>query len=354
MSRARDLGSSINSNYAGKNLVVNGGFDFWQRTATPETSAHSTAGGYIADRWCPHQFQEGRISRTTIPVGSGPSSQYAIRVSSSTVASVSYGTRMVTSQKIESLNVIPLRGKRVTLSFWIRFSNSNFASSANSTDSTYSAFGYMIGYHTTTTDAPTFSTALDSQTSFDLANNNSSGSLPTSWTKMEISSTVPNNANNILVRFGFGALGSSATMDQYWYEVSDVQLEQGSTATPFSRAGGDIQGELAKCQRYFQSSFPTGTAPANNVATGMIFAQIPGNGMSHGFMFPVPMRATPSFATYNPYANNSNWRIAFSATDVTPTVNHMGNLGIYTGTTTGFSATLAQAVHGHWAAAAEL
>jgi hypothetical protein len=292
MSRARDLGSSINSTAAGKNLVINGGFDFWQRTATPGTPVHSTAGTYVADRWAPHQFQEGRVSRVSIPAGSGPSSEYAIRIGSSTSASVSYGTRMVTSQKIESRNTIPLRGKRVTLSFWIRFSNSNFASSANSTDSTYGNFGYLIGYHTTTTDAANSSTALDSYTNVELANTNSSGSLPTSWTKIVLSSTVPNNANNILVRFGFGALGSSATLDQYWYEVSDVQLEQGSSATSFSLAGGDLQGELNKCQRYYYKV--VSESPYGVIGTGKAYTA---TNLNINIPFPVKMRSTPSLSS---------------------------------------------------------
>jgi hypothetical protein len=367
MSRARDVGSSINSTAAGKNLVINGGFDFWQRTGTPGTPVHSGAGAYVADRWTPHQFQEGRVSRVSISAGSGPSSQYGIRIGSSTSASISYGTRMVTSQKIESLNTIPLRGKRVTLSFWIRFSNSNFASSANSTDSTYGNFGYMIGYHTTTTDAANSSTALDSYTNVELANTNSSGSLPTSWTKVVLSSTVPNNANNILVRFGFGALGSSATLDQYWYEISDVQLEQGSSATSFSLAGGDFQGELAKCQRYFEKSYNYDVAIQSNTTQGISSSidQAASATLTNGaeISFRTPKRIPPTIVTYrrDGSATNANyWQLYIGPTgSYLPVLVDAGSKSNrafipYFSGTSGLTANNAYSVIGHWTADSEI
>jgi hypothetical protein len=47
MSRARDLGSLINSPVAGKNVIINGNFDFFQRGSLSTTNA-----GYGLDRWC--------------------------------------------------------------------------------------------------------------------------------------------------------------------------------------------------------------------------------------------------------------------------------------------------------------
>jgi hypothetical protein len=266
MSRARDLGSSINSTAAGKNLVINGNFEISQRTATPQTAVYIGGNQFIVDRWSPHQYQSSLVSRTAIAAGSGPSSRYSLRIAGPSLSQDSFGSRVVIAQKIESLNVYPLRGHRVTLSFWIRFSNSNFTSITNTSDSNYANFTYQIGYNTTTTDAPIGTTGQDSFNYVEIANSNSSGSLPTSWTKITLNGTVPLDANNILVRFGFNGLGSSTSSGQYWYEIADVQLEKGSSATSFSLAGGDIQGELAKCHRYYQRW--TFTTPGDHLGNG--------------------------------------------------------------------------------------
>ena len=72
--------------------------------------------------------------------------------------------------------------------------------------------------------------------------------------------------------------------------VSAFQLEIGSTATAFSRAGGTIQGELALCQRYYQRF-----SSANQYAiivTGM-FGQSSTGGQLN-FLYPVTMRTIPT------------------------------------------------------------
>jgi hypothetical protein len=71
--------------------------------------------------------------------------------------------------------------------------------------------------------------------------------------------------------------------------VTGVQLEIGSVATQFTRAGGTIQGELAACQRYYwRSALGTGYA---YVANGQAIGTTTGSFMVYN---PVPMRINPT------------------------------------------------------------
>jgi hypothetical protein len=218
------------------NVIINGGFDIWQR-GTAVTNCN--AGVFLADRWAPNGFQNNRVSRVTIAAGSGPSSQFAIRS-----ATRGDATRAVINQKIESANAIPFRGRTVTLSFWLRHSATSWTSSSGTS---FGDFDYLLGWNTTTTNSSVITDLWDSSSSSSIA----AGSFPTTFTKYKLTATVPGNANNINVRFQMRGDGTAAN-DAFWYEVTDVQLEAGTTATSFSRAGGTIQGELAACQRYCQ------------------------------------------------------------------------------------------------------
>lgn len=250
MTRARDVAGFISSvNAAGKNFLINGGFDHFQRGTT---ATRITSGQWLADRWTPALFQVGRHQRISLGyVNSELNSPYALRVGSSSIAEDAGGTRMKAAQTIESINALPLAGKKVTLSFWVRFSSATFTSISNVAgggNSSYGNFNPYIAYYTSTTDGATSSTFPDSNTISPILN----GSLPTTWTKYTITGTVPTNAKNVGVVFEFGTLGSTTASDGLYYDLAQVQLEIGSVATNFSRAGGNFGAELTLCQRYYQ------------------------------------------------------------------------------------------------------
>lgn len=363
MSRARDLGSSINSTVAGKNLLINGAFDIWQRG----TSVTFLSGNvYLADRWCGGQrFQQSRQQRVSLGYQNTElNSQYAMRVSTSTVAKSSGGTRMRLSQTVESLNTYQARGKQVTLSFWVRFSAATIPSVSNSGESLYGNWNAWITYYTTTTDAVQNTVGEDSDSG---VININTGSLPTSWTKYTITGTVPNNANNIGVAMAFAGRGSTASADQHWYEVAQVQLEVGSSATQFSRAGGDIQGELAKCQRYYEKSYNYDIVIQSNTTQGI--TQITDQGVSANATngvevnYKVAKRVTPTIATYrrDGSATNPNYWQCYAGTSgpYFPVLVDLGSKSHrsflpYFTSASGLSLNGAHAVNGHWTADAEL
>jgi len=260
-----------------KNRIINGAFDVWQR-GTSFTGNFTSQ--YGADRWSQGQFQTGPQSRQSISTA-GIGFNYACRISSSSVASVSTGSRMALGQMVESVNCYDLKGTQVTLSFWARFSNATFTSS---TATPFQNFGAVIWQYTTTTDA-SFATTAPNIVNVTYITN---GSLPTTWTKYTYTITTSSSLNNIAVRFNFDGLGSTAADDTLWYEIAGVQLEKGSTATSFDyRPYGT---ELALCQRYYYRQ--TGQAAGDYFVPN---AYAISTTLAFGYVaFPVPMRTRPT------------------------------------------------------------
>ena len=187
---------------------------------------------------------------------------------------------MFFSSSIESFNSIRYAGQTVTLSFYAR-SGSNYSATSN----ILQAFVYSG----TGTDQNQLSGFTGSATPI-----SQSATLTTTWQRFTYSGTISASATELAVAFYFTPTGTASTND--YFEITGVQLEVGSTATPFSRAGGTIQGELAACQRYYWQP--------NNQANNTIGSGVMGS-TTIGFAtvrFPVTLRTLPSL-TYTVGAN---------------------------------------------------
>lgn len=77
------------------------------------------------------------------------------------------------------------------------------------------------------------------------------------------------------------------------FGIWGFQVELGSVATPFSRAGGTLAGELAACQRYYWRTSTGGTY--KGFGFGMGFSTTQARCM---IQFPQTMRTTPSGVEY--------------------------------------------------------
>ena len=266
----QNTGGAVSPYVAGKNFLINGGFDIWQRGTS------GLGAGYAADRWF---LATSTASQDTTKVATG--CQYSMKVTTSTTTAVAI------YQSIETANSVALAGKTVTLSH-------------NLAASTSTLVYYQIGYSTSDNVTPTGS--------FTTINSNSFTATTTMSAATPLTVAIPSTARTVWVNYYTGSLASGVSIF-----FSGMQLEIGSVATPFSRAGGTLSGELALCQRYYWRSTGVeaygrfaGMAVASST-TAVLFAPA----------LPVTMRTYPQSLDYsNIYVYDGVTGIAVSSATI--------------------------------------
>ena len=213
------------SNLVGfKNYIINGNFDIWQRY-----TGAATGGGFLADRF--NVYNSVGISllqdRATLldadKVSSGTSSRYGLNIYSDAASSI------VILQPVE--RVRSLAGKTATLSFHAK------VSSGSSTGSVFLTQAFGTGG----TPSSNVNTVAQSFT------------VTTTMTKFVFTFNLPlitykvlgTNKNDYLGVQISKHLGTSNNIT-----ITEIQLEEGSVATPFEQR--PIGLELSLCQRYYE------------------------------------------------------------------------------------------------------
>lgn len=259
-----------------QNPVLNSAFQVWQR-GTTYTYGGSVA--YTADRWNTDRVGGGASSYTitrqvTNDTTNLPNIQYAARVQRA-AGNTATGA-IYFNQPIETINSIPFVGKVVTVSFYARAGANYSASSSILAASLISGTGTDQNYLSTWTGAAT-SGSLNA-------------TLTTTWQRFQFTGTVATTATELTIPFVFTPTGTAGAND--YFEVTGVQLEVGSIATPFHTFSGTIQGETSACQRYYYRT--TGqVAAANDLTTGFCNSTTSAVGVVRP---PVTMRIAPTCA----------------------------------------------------------
>ena len=90
------------------------------------------------------------------------------------------------------------------------------------------------------------------------------------------------------------------------FAITGVQLEQNYQPTPFEQR--PIGTELELCQRYYETSYDLGTAPATATEAGALYSGCSNaNALDGGSVrFRVPKRATPTVRTFNTFNGGNN------------------------------------------------
>jgi hypothetical protein len=275
---AATTGLRYQSNFAaGKNAIINGAFNVWQRGTS--ISLSNGVETYVADRYIAvTNFASGTAtySQQTFTPGTAPvsgyESQYFGRLNCSSAV-----TLWALRQRIEDVRTFA--GQTITFSFWIKASAAN----ASTTIEILQNFGSGgSGSASVTATGPSVTTSWQ-RFSVTVANPSISGK--TIGTGSYLQATVYSNSG----------LTASMTIDTWGWQV-----EASNTATAFQTATGTLQGELAACQRYYYlAASGTDNDPMFGgflYATNYIMAVCP---------FPTTMRVPPSlsFTTGTSYYN---------------------------------------------------
>jgi hypothetical protein len=255
------------------NALINGAFDIWQRGTSIASGAFYP---YTADRW---QCVRGGVvaGMTTSRQLSGLAGfQYCARLQRDSGNTSTAGLALYNA--FESVSTYPLAGQAVTFSYYAR-AGANYSGGA--------LLG-NVGTGTGTDQNPITSAYTGSTTAI-----TTSATLTTSWQRFQGTATLSSAATEMFVNFQWIPTGTAGAND--YVEITGVQVEMGSIATTFKRAGGTIQGELAACQRYyFRTNYSTEAVGAE---AGSVFG--------HGFIYsstaiypaiqhPVVMRVKPT------------------------------------------------------------
>jgi len=347
-----------------RNVVINGAMQIAQRGTS--TASITTSGYYTADRFNINLNSLGTWTQTVendAPTGSGFRKSLKLLCTTAD-ATPAAGDLFLFRQFIEGQNLQQfLKGtasaKQFTLSFWVKGTTTGtYTCELEDRDNTRAVSASYSIVAANTWEKKTITFPADTTGAFDNDNARSldvvwalgagttytSGTLQTTWSSIT-------NANRFV-----GQTNVAAATNNYW-QITGIQLEAGSVATPFEFE--DIGTTIAKCQRYFQKSYNIDVAPGTNTSAGASYftqgTDNAGNTMAVVRLI-TEMRAAPTVTSYKISGTSGSWqydRSGVGTTDTATTSYYLSTntINFYAGTGAAYVVAVFQ---GQWAASAEL
>jgi len=253
-----------------RNRLINSNMAIDQRNAGASLSYPASTYANCLDRWQAQNATDGAFTIQQVaeaPAGFVNSLKFTTTTADASLAATQQAW---IRQPIEGLNTADLAwgsssAQPVTLSFWVRSSLTGTFGGAltNNAENRSYPFTYTINaaatweYKTVTIPGDTTGTWLTT---------NSRGIVL--MLGLGVGSTYSGTAGAWAGSSFFTATGAVSvigTLNATW-QITGVQLEAGSVASPFERR--DYGRELMMCQRYYQKSYNTDVAPGTNTTTG--------------------------------------------------------------------------------------
>lgn len=335
--------SVTGASFTGKNKLINGNFDFFQRGNVGFYS-NSTVEGYTADRWV--AGTTGGTGNWGIGTASPGTLPNVTRFFGFNLTAVSGAAPTAyIGQKIES--VLTLSNTTATVSFWARSTPSakkvgvRIIQQFGSGGSPSADVEVQVGVITLTSSFQRYSLTF---------------SVPSISGK-----TLGSNGNdNLFLVLDYcnptkysGQLSGQLGL----FEVAQVQLEEGASSTDFDLR--PLAQELLLCQRYYEKSYNLTTFPGavTDVGQAAFFlfglpnANYSGGTSSH---YKATKRSNPAVTLYSP-ATGLTGRVynAGNASDVTASAVSIGQGGFFVNSAA-FGPTVTINLRWQWTADAEI
>jgi hypothetical protein len=225
-----------------RNRIINGDMRIAQRGTTYSNISGGGQKVYTMDRWFFAQNSTASNSVTQLTnIADLGDITTAIRLQRPNASTSPDG--FYYGQGLESIESLMFKNTPITISFYLR-AGSNLSGniqllvkSGSGTDQN----PILMPGGTWTNDTNVINTVI------------SNASIPSTFTRFTFTSTVPSNCNQLGILFIKYHSGTAGAND--YIDVTGVQLEKGTIATPFEYRPYGI--ELQLCQRYYEAS--TGT-----------------------------------------------------------------------------------------------
>ena len=228
-----------------RNKIINGSMQVSQRGASHQHDIYGATPPYNLDRFCSGRANVTNNGNAIITAITGGGQRHDIHQASGTLASSVYFT---IRQHIEGLNCFDLAGKQATISFKVK---------------TNKAGNYGVSFYDGTGSATITPQSITVSSSDASAENKVSYSktftMPSSITadnasrlRLDICLSAHSNRAGEYYPTGGSQVNLFDSTSNY-FEIYEIQLEAGSSATPFEHRPADI--EFSLCKRYYEIGY---------------------------------------------------------------------------------------------------